>query len=113
MKKCINQTKTNNEIIEELFKKKIFNKLSVSFNLNEFDRDDLMSIVIIYMLELDNEKLNRLYNEKKLISFIKKTLYNQYISKNTKFYKEIIQLNKISTELIINNNLIDEDNNND
>lgn len=100
--------KNNNEVVEYLFRNNYFKFIAKSYNLTDDEKDDLISIAIVYLLEMNKNKLIDIYRRGKLLGYIKNLMYNQYISKNTKFTLEILTFRNRSTDI---NNL--EDNSED
>lgn len=100
MRKTENVTfKTNNDIVEFLFRNNYFNTISRDYKLNQYTKDDLISIVIEYLLTKEDGYLVDLYERDKLLGYLKNMMYQQYSSKSSKFYKQILKFDKQSDEI--------------
>lgn len=75
-----------NEIICELFEKKIIDEIMHNFSIKKNDWDDFMQEIYLILLEYDSDKLFEMYEKKQLKWFIIKIIQNQYFSKNSTFY---------------------------
>jgi hypothetical protein len=90
---------TNNDLVEYLYRNNYFNTLSKSLKINDYDKDDLISICIEYLLKMDTNKLIDLYDRDVLLPYLNKMLFQQWYSNKSEFYNEIIKFNLLSDEL--------------
>lgn len=97
-----------NEIIEELYRENRFDQLLkniIKEQLNYFD--DLKSELFVFLLEMQEDKLQQLYNNKQLDFYITRVIINWFNSNTSPFYcryrKFESKLNLNITEEYINN----------
>lgn len=103
MRKTDEKYTTNNQIVEKLFRDNYFKYITKSFKLTDEDKDDLISIVIIQLLEMNTEKLIDLYERDKLLCYILNMCKMQYYSNYTsKFYRTILMFKKKSIDFNVN-----------
>ena len=103
MRKTNEKYTTNNQIVEKLYRDNYFKYITKSFNLTDEDKDDLISIVIVQLLEMNTEKLIDLYERDKLLSYVLNMLKLQYYSNyRSKFYRTIIMFKRNSNEINMN-----------
>jgi hypothetical protein len=79
--------KTNNEIVEEIYRDERFFKAVQNIAQPQFV-DDLWMECILIMLEYDNAKLNEIYDKKQLRFYFVRIVSNQINSKTSPFYKK-------------------------
>lgn len=103
MRKTDEKYTTNNQIVEKLYRDNYFKYITKPFNLTEEDKDDLISIVIIQLLEMNTEKLIDLYERDKLLCYVLNMCKMQYYSNYTsKFYRTILMFKKKSIDFNVN-----------
>lgn len=95
--------KTNQEIVEYLHKEGIVKKFienttksNINFysHLRDFEQD-----VYLILLQLDNKKLNNLFNNNELNFYVARIITNQIKSTTSPFYTKYIKFNKLSEEI--------------
>ena len=101
MRKTNEKYTTNNQIVEKLYRDNYFKYITKSFKLTDDDKDDLMSIVMLQLLEMNTDKLIDLYERDKLLSYVKSMCCIQYYSKVTssQFYKDIRRFKENSVDI--------------
>lgn len=77
---------TNNEIIEIIVNDKRYYKAIKNITKNDELTDDLYSYMLLVMYDTNNEKLNKLINDKALIYFWTRIGMNQFKSTSSRFY---------------------------
>ena len=103
MRKTDEKYTTNNQIVEKLYRDNYFKYITKSFKLTDEDKDDLISIVIIQLLEMNTEKLIDLYERDKLLCYVLNMCKMQYYSNYTsKFYRTILMFKKKSIDFNVN-----------
>lgn len=103
MRKTDDKYTTNNQIVEKLYRDNYFKYITKSFKLTDEDKDDLISIVMVQLLEMNTEKLIDLYERDKLLSYVLNMLKLQYYSNyRSKFYRTIIMFKRNSNEINMN-----------
>lgn len=104
MRKTNEKYTTNNQIVEKLYRDKYFKYITKSFKLTDDDKDDLMSIIMLQLLEMNTDKLIDLYERDKLLSYVKSMCCIQYYSKVTssQFYKDIRRFKENSVDINVN-----------
>ena len=65
-------------------------KYQVKYRFLKQFADDLKQEICLQFLEMDTEKLNRIYDENHLNAYITKIIYFSINSPNSRFYKEFI-----------------------
>jgi hypothetical protein len=95
-----------NDIIEEIARNKLIEELIKNMGIKANDKDDLLQEIYLVLLEYDENKIIKLYNNNQLKFFIVRIIQNQYFSKNSpfytkykKYYKLIDENKKINTEI--------------
>lgn len=92
--------KTNNEIVEELFKSKKVKKFITNIAKQQREYyEDLESDLYLILLQTDNEKLNYLYENKQLDFYINRILCNQLKSTTSPFYRTYIKNGLVQDEI--------------
>lgn len=99
---------TNNEIVEDLYRKRTVRKLINRMDIEAIDKDDLESEILFILLNYDNDKLNNFY-QNKLDSWSNKNCQiknaialiarNLYYSTSSKFWKKYRRFRKQTKEL--------------
>lgn len=90
---------TKNDIITEIYEKGIAEKMCNSFRPFIDEREFAQEMILI-LLEMDDDKLFRLYNNKELDKYYASVCYYQVIRDNSKFNKKMENnLDKISFDL--------------
>ena len=103
MRKTDEEYTTNNQIVEKLYRDNYFKYITKSFKLTEEDKDDLISIIMVQLLEMNTEKLIDLYERDKLLCYVLNMCKMQYYSNYTsKFYRSILMFKKNSIDFNIN-----------
>ena len=94
---------TKSEIIEELFKDNVVEKIVyklLSSSKNRFDApDDLIQDIYLLLLEKDDELIISLYNKNQLGYYLLKVARNQLLSVNSKYYYTYIKFRANSDDL--------------
>ena len=95
-----------NDIIEEIARNKLIEELIKNMGIKANDKDDLLQEIYLVLLEYEEDKIIKLYNNNQLKFFIVRIIQNQYFSKNSpfytkykKYYKLIYENKKINTEI--------------
>ena len=75
---------TNNEIVEHYLNNRLI-KTCVEVqgkrgHISDYTQDDILQELVLILLTYDNEKLNRIHNEKHMNAFITGILTNQIFS---------------------------------
>lgn len=92
--------KTNNEIIEELYRSKKVKKFITNIAKQQREiYDDLENELYLILLQTDNEKLNHLYEKKELDFYVNRILCNQLKSTTSPFYRTYIKNSLIQDEI--------------
>ena len=103
MRKTDEEYTTNNQIVEKLYRDNYFKYITKSFKLTDEDKDDLISIIVVQLLEMNTEKLIDLYERDKLLCYVLNMCKMQYYSNYTsKFYRSILMFKKNSIDFNIN-----------
>lgn len=71
-------------------------------------KEDLRSEIILQILEMDNEKLNKVLTDNALNAYISKIIFYSLKSKNSPFYKKFISPIRYSRD-IVNYDFVDEE----
>lgn len=94
---------TKNEVIEELSKEGIVEKIVyklLSSSKNRFDApDDLIQEIYLLLLEKEDELVISLYNKNQLGFYLLKIARNQLLSKNSPYYTKYIKFRAQSDEI--------------
>ena len=94
---------TKNEVIEELSKEGIVEKIVyklLSSSKNRFDApDDLIQDIYLLLLEKEDELVISLYNKNQLGFYLLKIARNQLLSQNSPYYTKYIKFRSRSDEL--------------
>lgn len=74
-------------IINEFAKQKKIEELVYNITkTSSFELDDLIQDIYMFLLEYDAEKICKLNENKQLIFFIVRMIYNNYFSKTSRYY---------------------------
>jgi hypothetical protein len=76
----------NGEIVELVIQQGVVEHALHLYNVHPSHRDDLMQEVLLILLEIDNERLNDIYQGGKLSHFITKIVKNQWCSNTSGYY---------------------------
>lgn len=76
----------NGEIVELVIQQGVVEHALHLYNVHPSHRDDLMQEVLLILLEIDNERLNDIYQGGKLSQFITKIVKNQWCSNTSGYY---------------------------
>lgn len=92
---------TNNEIVEQNFD---LVQTCVSHQMRKYDTprefyDDAVQEMVLVLLNYDNEKLNKILEEKHLNAFITGCLVKFFYSTNSQFYRTYRRLRELSNEV--------------
>lgn len=92
---------TNNEIVEKNFE---LIKTCVSHQMRKYDcprefYDDAVNDMAVVLLNYDNDKLNKIVNEKHLNAFISGCLVKFFYSTNSQFYRTYRRLRELSNNV--------------
>lgn len=100
---------TNNEIVEDLYRKRTVRKLINRMDIEPIDKDDLESEILVILLNYDNDKLNEAYQNKwkglwsnqnaQIKNVIALIARNLYYSTSSKFWKKYRRFRKQTKEL--------------
>lgn len=75
------------DIIEELANQKKVEELIQNITKRTFfELEDLAQDIYIHLIDYDDNKIIQLYNNKQLIYFIVRIIYNNYFSKTSRYY---------------------------
>lgn len=95
-----------NDIIEEIARNKLIEELIKNMGIKDNDKDDLLQEIYMILLEYEEDKIVKLYNNNQLKFFIVRIIQNQYFSKNSpyymkykRYYKLVDENKKINTEI--------------
>lgn len=94
---------TNNEIVEYYLKNRLI-KTCVEVqgkrgHISDYTQDDILQELVLILLTYDNEKLNRIHNEKHMNAFITGILTNQIFSSCSAFHKTYRKFDQVSDEI--------------
>lgn len=103
---CNTKMKTNQEIVEYLYKEGIVRKFienttktNMKFNQHLFDFEQDVYLIV---LEMDNTKLNDLFNKNELNFYIARIIVNQIKSTTSPYFLKYIKFNRLSEEIGFN-----------
>ena len=104
---------TKNEVIEELVKDNVVEKIIYKLlpsSKNRFDApDDLIQDIYLILLQKDDKLIVDLYNKNQLGFYLLKIARNQMISQNSNYYYNYVKFRSQSDELEAAKNIISED----
>lgn len=104
---------TKNEVIEELSKEGIVEKIVyklLSSSKNRFDApDDLIQDIYLLLLEKEDELVISLYNKGEIGYYLLRIARNQLLSKNSPYYTKYIKFRAYSDEITQAANITTED----
>lgn len=104
---------TKNEVIEELVKDNVVEKIVyklLSSSKNRFDvPQDLIQDIYLLLLEKDDELIISLYEKNQLGFYLLKIARNQLLSQNSPYYTQYIKFSDRSDELEKASHIISED----
>lgn len=104
---------TKNEVIEELVKDNVVEKIIYKLlpsSKNRFDApDDLIQDIYLILLQKDDKLVVDLYNKNQLGFYLLKIARNQMISQNSNYYYNYVKFRSQSDELEAAKNIISED----
>lgn len=104
---------TKNEVIEELSKEGIVEKIVyklLSSSKNRFDApDDLIQDIYLLLLEKEDELVISLYNKGEIGYYLLRIARNQLLSKNSPYYTKYIKFRAYSDEITQATNIPIED----
>lgn len=98
---------TNEEIVEKLAKSRTVEVIIQNLQkrkISDLERD-LSQDTYIFLLCLDNDLLNKLYNNGEINYYIVKVLKNNLYSKTSKFYHSYKKFDNITSNISDYNNL--------
>lgn len=94
---------TKNEVIEELSKEGIVEKIVyklLSSSKNRFDApDDLIQDIYLLLLEKEDELVISLYNKGEIGYYLLRIARNQLLSKNSPYYQKYIRFKSQSDDI--------------
>lgn len=94
---------TKNEVIEELSKEGIVEKIVyklLSSSKNRFDApDDLIQDIYLLLMEKEDELVISLYNKNQLGFYLLKIARNQLLSQNSPYYTKYIKFRSRSDDI--------------
>lgn len=77
---------TNGEIVSVVIEQGIVDKALRLYGVHTSHREDLAQEVALILLEMDNDRLNDIYEDGKLSHFITKIVKNQWCSNTSTYY---------------------------
>ena len=77
-----------NRIVNELAKNKVVETMCVNMGVEQSYFDDLVQEIYLIILEYDDNKIIKMYEQNQIKFFITRIIKNQYFSKNSTFYKK-------------------------
>lgn len=77
-----------NNIISELAKEKAVETMCINMGVEQSYFDDLVQEIYLIILEYDDNKIIKMYEQNQIKFFITRIIKNQYFSKNSPFYKK-------------------------
>ena len=94
-----------NEIITDIYNQHIVERAisSSGFAIKDTIYDDIVQELYLYICQLDENKIYKLYNENKLLSYICCIVHNQLFNKYSKINKKYIEYELNRCELDENN----------
>ena len=99
---------TKEDIITSIFKDKAYLIACRQIAKNKYLADDLLQELMVILLEYDEQKLIKIYEEKRIKWFVISIILKMCYSNTSPFYKKIKKFSDCSVEL--NDNFVDEDN---
>lgn len=77
---------TNGEIVSVVIEQGIVDKALRLYGVHTSHKEDLAQEVLLILLEMDNERLNDIYDDGKLLHFVTKIVKNQWCSNTSTYY---------------------------
>lgn len=77
---------TNGEIVSVVIEQGIVDKALRLYGVHTSHKEDLAQEVLLILLEMDNERLNDIYDDGKLSHFVTKIVKNQWCSNTSTYY---------------------------
>lgn len=94
------ESKTKNEIIEELARGKVVEKfVHNAAKTSAPELDDLAQDIYLILLQMDEEKLVKLYEKKQLSFWVARIIMNQYFSVTSPFYTKYRKFQHLSEQI--------------
>lgn len=100
---------SKNEIVSEIYKSELIPTLCKNMGVKQNDADDLIQEIYMILLEYDDAKIKKMYEDNQLKFFLVRIITNQYFSCNSPYYKKYKKYYQLIDGNIINNECENEE----
>lgn len=89
---------TNNEIAEQLAKDKVIEQICTNLRVTSNYYDDLVEEIYLIVLEYDNEKLSKVWENNQMNYWLTRVILNNWNSQTSQFWKKYRKYNQKADE---------------